>query len=77
MFTLADGSEVESLQLAYIDCPLQMNHGPVNIRRVRFFVLPGESHEILMVVPEQRRLGLPGFEELLEEMAQMDQPYPR
>ena len=73
MFTLADGSEVESLQLAYIDCSLQMNHGPVNIRRVRFFVLPGESREILMGVPEQRRLGLPGFEELLEEMAQKDQ----
>jgi hypothetical protein len=48
---------------------LQMNHGPVNIRRVRFFVLPGESREILLGVPEQQRLGLPRFEELLEEMA--------
>ena len=68
-FILADGSSVESFQMAFIDVAIQLNHGPVNINQVQFYILPSSSEEVLLGTPAQRRLGLPNFTDVLEEIA--------
>ena len=68
-FILADGSVIESYQKALVDVAIQLNHGSVNINKVNFYILPSSSDEVLLGTPAQRRLGLPDFTEVLEDMA--------
>ena len=68
-FVLADGSVIESYQKALVDVAIQLNHGSVNINKVQFYILPSSSDEVLLGTPAQRRLGLPDFTDVLEDMA--------
>ena len=48
---------------------LRSNYGAMNVNIAKFVVLPRYAQEIVLWVPEQRRLCLPGLGDLHEDMA--------
>ena len=67
-FQLADNSEVQCREIAYVNFSITLKRRPINLQAVPLFVLPGPKGDILGEA-QQDELGLTSIRRLMAQAA--------
>ena len=68
-FQLADNSEVQCREIAYVDFSFTTERRPINLQAVPLSALPGPKRDILLGKAQQEELGLTSTRRLMAQAA--------